>query len=387
MRWSRIPTIVGVLNGALTFVLAFALGCDSTPALDPDVEATLVAHLETAGEPPDAFLLGMFEDHDVVLLGEYGRIIEDVTFVSRLVPQLAASGVSAIGVSFLCSDDQGEIDSMLTRVTYDELAMTRLQGRFDGGTWPYREYRDIAKAVWNVNRDRAPGTPPFRLLALSTYVDWAAFHGDDRPKAQLEQRKLAGIDHVAAAIVENEVLGRGEKALLFVGRNEAFTRFSRPIVRGGSVTRRAASMGTLLEEKAGDRVATVLLHAPFPTESGLVSPFNGAIEAAFVAHGDSVGFRVRAPFAALSETRSTYAAGESVTLASLCDGYILLKPLAKLNGVSLIPSLLPANDEAFEAAKMRLPNRAQAMTMDTARDYRAHFQREAAIGGRFTQIE
>ena len=111
---SRASSIAGVLGGAVAFVLV--LGCDSTPAVDPDVEAALVAHLETAGESPDTFLLGMFEDHDVVLLGEYGRIIEDVGFVNRLVPQLADAGVSAIGVSFLCSDGQAEIDAMVAKI-------------------------------------------------------------------------------------------------------------------------------------------------------------------------------------------------------------------------------------------------------------------------------
>ena len=63
-------------------------GCGTSPKLSEEKTEELVGVLEAQGMPSDDYVLSKFQDHDVVLLGEFHRIAEDVRLVSRLIPRL-----------------------------------------------------------------------------------------------------------------------------------------------------------------------------------------------------------------------------------------------------------------------------------------------------------
>ena len=82
---------------------------------------------------------------------------------------------------------------------------------------------------------------------------------------QAETRKLVETDAVMATVVERYALARDQKALVFCGYAHAFSGFEQPVARDGQVVRvDDARMGNLLRSRYGDRVCTVLLHAPWP---------------------------------------------------------------------------------------------------------------------------
>ena len=53
--------------------------------------------------------------HDIVFLGEFFKIRQNVQLVAALIPRLYAAGVRNLGIEYALSDDQEEIDALRDR--------------------------------------------------------------------------------------------------------------------------------------------------------------------------------------------------------------------------------------------------------------------------------
>jgi hypothetical protein len=327
----------------------------------------------------------------VVILGEYHRIREDVAFVTSLIPQLYEAGVRTVGIEFACTNDQARIDTLITDALFNEQRAVAIQRRYAGGTWPYREYLDLYKAAWDINRHRAPGDPPFRLIALSPYIDWYALNHGDETSAREQRLLLAGYDQIMAAAVEQNSVAHGGKMLVYCGYSHAFSGFEQPVVRDGELVRLDDQrMGNILRQRHGNRVITVLMHAPWPDRGGdsIVRPCNGVLDLIFSAREDSTAFDVPGtPFADLPDTRAQYAVGhQDFRFGVLCDGYVQHKPIKELTGVTVITSWI-ATDAQLEAARRQFPDAGGAEQLRSIRDFLTGFQRDAAIQTQFQAVK
>lgn len=373
------------MGAALVLALAAlggVTGCGSGPDVSDEATAALVSTLKASGTDPVSQVVSLFEDHDVVLLGEHGLIREDPLFVARVIPALYAAGVRVVATEFACYDDQARIDSLVTSVWYDRVAAVDIQRRYMGGIWPFTEYLDIYQAAWDVNRSRPSGTSPMRVVALSPYVDWERLN-DGGEGAEPAQQALVQAEARMAQVVRERVLDRGDKALVYCRRAHAFTDFDPPSPAPGSG---GNHLGHLLAS-GGTRVATVLLHGPWPKrKGGWVRPCDGLLDAAVAALGDSVGFRTTGAAAALMDTRSAYAGDGTVTLGQVCDAYVAHAPLDELTPVTVIHEWIP-DEAALERARRRFPDRDRAESLAGIDDWLKAFQSEASAVTRFRDLK
>lgn len=332
------------------------------PPLTPiseDQRAGLLAYLDERGLPPADYVLAKFEYYDVVLLGELHRIRHDPLFVQNLIPLLYSRGIRILGFEFVNTEDQSDVDRLLSGKAYDEeLAIDIL--RRPGGIWPFQEYLDVITAVWRLNSSLPLGSEPFRLAGLAPRVDFEKLRfGTDAERSE-QRRRLSSGDSVYAAVIEREALERGEKMLVYLGRHHAFSRFEQPNLNSdyeftGSFAQKRA--GQRLRAKYPDRVVTVMLHAPFwsPSYRTWILPFGGVIDQTYAEHRSPVGFDVEgSPFAAAADSLSMYALGRGrITLSDFCDGYIVIDSIANYRAVTLVPGWFEGT--SFSEFKRKLP--------------------------------
>ncbi len=386
------PVLMRPLSLALAVGLAAGTGCSKSPELPSAKKEALLSYLAETAVSPEDYIVSKFADHDLVILGEFYRIKEDVDFVNRLIPRLySEGGVSVIAIEFATSEDQAKIDSLFGKVLFDGASATAIQRRFSGGMWPYSEYLQIYQTVWDLDRSLQPDAERFRVIALSPFVDWAKINHGTESEAQAERQRVTQADTHMAQVLEREVLSKGLKALVYCGIRHAFTRFKEPVARDGEFVRSLESrMGNLLRRRLGARVMTVALHSPWPgpRREQLYRPCDGNLDRVLDEYGRPVGFDVPGgPFGELGDTRSVYGLGPTAfTLGDFCDGYVYQKPLADLTGVSLIGSWI-SSPEAFEEAKRNVPMREFGEQVKSIRDFMGELQRSAGIPTQFENLK
>jgi hypothetical protein len=369
-RVKRNTVLFIVIAAAAVLVLVLPMrpfmGRTSTgavPAVDPAVLGPLAQSAAAAARAPEQYVLSCFDRHDVVFLGEFYKIRQNVVLVSALVPRLAAAGVLDLGMEYALSDSQAGIDALLAAPTWDE---ARARGLLIDWvpTWGYQEYVDILRAAWEVNRARPAGKPSFRVVGLNVRQDWELLktEKDAQDPATVRRIMARGIpDAHMAEVILREFCDRGRKALVYCGTQHALTRFrSREYERsatdmGLAETRRA---GNIVFDRIGDRAFTVLLHAPWPdrrSRTGMAWAAGGLIDAliaALPADKRQAGWDTAGTaLGQLPITSGSYKTGYSrLTLAELCGGYIVQGPLADYRAATPIPDFVPADREA-EAVK------------------------------------
>ena len=333
------------------------------PSADPALLDPLLRFAQSSYQAPEDYVIQTLADHDIVFLGEFYKIRQNVKLVSALIPRLAAAGVRNLGFEYALSDSQKDIDALLASPSWDE---TRARGILIDWipTWGYREYIDILEAAWKVNRGLPEGSPPFRVVGLNVRQNWDLLKTDrDARNPETVQRILShGIpDQHMAQVIERELTSKGEKALVFCGIQHSFTRY-----RSREYEKQAAEMklgetrraGNIVFDRIGGRAFTVMLHAPWPDKNertGLAYAAGGAIDALIdglpedrkEAGYDTAG----TPLGALPVTSASYLSGYTrLALSDLCDGYVIQGPLADYQVVTPIADFVPA-DKAEQAIR------------------------------------
>ncbi len=326
-------------------------------AVDPTRLSALTQFAESRWRGPEEYVLASFAGHDVVFLGEFFKIKENVRLVADLIPRLAAAGIRNLGIEYALSDDQEQIDALVTAPAWDESRARALT--FDWlVTWGYQEYIDLYKAAWQVNKARAPGAPAFRVVGLNVRQSWEYLktQKDLSDPGTLARIFSNGVpDQRMAEVIDREFVQKGQKALVFCGTQHTFTRYhSRAYEKNAAdmklpETRRA---GNIVYEKIGDRVFSISLHAPWPDptqRSGLSYPAGGAVDALIDALPEdkkSGGWDTAGtPLGALSIAGGPYADGAPTgTLADLFDGYVTQGPLARYTMVTPIRDFIRPED-------------------------------------------
>jgi len=272
------------------------------------------------GLAPADYVIREFDARDVVLLGEHGMIRHDVLLVRAVVPRLPGAGVARLGVEFVGAADQEPLDRLVAADEWDETLARALVRRTDPA-FGAREYLDLLRAAQTVNREGRGRL--LRVVGLG-----------GAPRDALRALEAAG------------ALEPGEKTLILARFESAFTRFRLP----------SPGLGNLVHDAVGDRAATVLLHAPWPSALGpgapAVYPADGHIDASMIALSDEnrrAGFDLAgSAFAALPVGTSAWGLlGPDVTLGDLADGYVFQTAIHDDEGVTPIEGWL--EDEAAMA--------------------------------------
>lgn len=307
-------------------VIAGACTAVQEPApLDPAVRAKLSEWLDDHARAPVDYVVGLFEERDVVFLGEYHRILHDVLLVQSLLDPLYRAGVHVLVTEFGDHRDQALIDSLVDASEWDEALARRIVFR-QYPWWGYQEYVDVYRAAWELNASRPTGAPPFRVLGMNN-------------------QDVMSSESTWAEVILAEV-EKGEKVLVHCGIHHAFTRYRQPIVTDGEFRGLGGGRaGNFVYESIGGRAATVFLHAPWPGPAGYdgegTHPADGIIDALTLEREGGprpVGFDVAdTPFGILRIENTVYHHGyPEFVLEDFCDGWIYTKPISEYEGVTPI---------------------------------------------------
>jgi hypothetical protein len=313
----------------------------AAPSADPAVVAPLRDFAEEHWRSPEDYVISAFAGHDIVFLGEFQRIRQDVQLAAALVPRLYAAGVWNMGIEYALSEDQEKIEQLVSGARWDEGKGREIA--FDYlVTWGYQEYIDLCKAAWKLNRGLPQGARPFRIVGLGVRQNWEPVRSekDARDPAVVAKIYAAGTpDAHMAEVVDSQFIQKGEKALIFCGRQHIFTRYrSRDYEQYVaamhlSETRLAAA---IVYDRIGSRAFSISLHAPWPdktSKTGLAYGAGGVIDtliAMLPPEKRSAGWDMGGtPLGRIPVRSGAYAQGASgLTMADLFDGYIVQGPLS-----------------------------------------------------------
>ena len=139
--------------------------------VSPDEKNELIKYLQLNWETPENYILSKFQDYDIVFIGEAHHIKHDVELIHNLIPLLYKNGVYNLGIEFGCYEYQDKVDSLITADSYDEDLARWLLFKW-GSYWPYKEYMDLYKKAWELNKSLSKDDPKFRIVNLDYRVNW-----------------------------------------------------------------------------------------------------------------------------------------------------------------------------------------------------------------------
>lgn len=326
------------------------------PITTADEIARCADYLRRRWLTPEDYIIGKFRTHDVVLLAEDHAVRHNLLLTRRLIPLLYAAGVTNFGMEFGASEDQDSLDALTgytgSPAAYDEAVARRLMFNYNVA-WAYREYMDLYRAAWELNRSLPASAPRFRILNLSYRYDWRGFNGIQTPDNVARVFHKGGTEPYRAAVVEREIIRRNEKILILTGVIHAFTRYATPVFdynADGFCRLDDRYMGNLIDRMIPGRACTILLHRPFddrqngPAEK--VHPAGGDIDRIMSGFADQrVGFDLTGtPLGDLADD-SFYAYGHpDFRLRDLADGYIHEMPFHDYAGCTVDETFLAEAD-------------------------------------------
>ncbi|MFC2138675.1 hypothetical protein ACFLTE_10905 [Bacteroidota bacterium] len=387
----------------LLFNLVLILGCsknDQVEKIDlPEVEHELKLEIEEYLNEnymnPEDYVISKYADHDIVIIGEYHRIKHDPELIQHLILKLYENDIYTLGIEFARREDQFLIDSVLNNPTYNKVLAQTIILNFLV-FWGYQEYVDIFKIAWQLNQTLPEGNRKFRILGLSDSPDWSLIKTQkDLENASITQQVWKGCsEELWAKVILDEVIAKGEKALIYCGIHHAFTEYKQPIINDedntfiGFIERR---MGNSIYSEIKKKAITIFLHSPWPSAQGYNEPYvypaDGIIDAvmAEISIDDRrVGFDTKdTPFGKLPGETGIYKRGyNSFTLDMYCDGYIYQMPLSEYNGVTAIEDFI--NEENIEKARSQSPN--PEFRNSSIKDFNNSIKQDADIKRRFASF-
>jgi hypothetical protein len=334
---------------------------------------------------PEDFVIKTFSDNDIVFIGEKHRVKHDVELIQRLIPRLYQAGVYNLAIEFGSHEDQELADRLVTGERYDSEIARKLIFRCLP-MWGMKEYQDLYKVAWSFNRSLPAGVKTFRIVNLSYNPRWSLLK-NGKSKAIWEKVLYRGsVDSFMAENLRQEVLDKGEKALVYCGIHHAFTRFQQPRLIEGSIKHIKERFGnTIYLYLKGKRTYTIFLHGPWETPSGkMILPVGGKIDRTMENLGIyPVGFDLRfSPFGQLKDDASQYSVGSStLLLKNFCDGYIYQKPLNQYEGCTVDPQFVTSkNFPEFLAGTQASPTRSK-----TPQEFLKAMDADVDIQSRFSE--
>jgi len=328
---------------------------------EADYQPFLV-YLDQHAVSPVEYVSAKFKDHDIVILGEIHEQKETCELICNLVgPLYHQAGVRYFAMEILKYKNTALINQLVSGKSYDEQLALRLFRDCAWPIWGFKEYMDILKAIWEVNRKLPPGAERLKVVALDS--DWDMYDllcGPLWKKAD-DFFKMISRDKHMAKVVSREILDKGLKALVQIGYNHFFTHYRQPLVLKGKLMGETPQrFGYILHEKYGDRIFQICLHQRHfgpefisgEAEGGSSPVLAGLLERIIEMGANTpVGFDVESsPFAPLRDRASYFFAFQNyVTFDDIARGYVFLKPLDEMSKVTWVEGFI--DESNFEKAR------------------------------------
>jgi hypothetical protein len=356
-------------------------------------ENELTQYLRSNWATPEDYIISKFLDHDIVFVGEAHHVKHDVQLIHDLIPLLYRMGVYNLGIEYGCYEYQDKVDALVTADSYDEDLARWLVFKW-GSYWPYKEYIDLHKTVWKLNKSLSDGSPKFRVINLDYRVNWTLIT-EDTPESRLRKVFYKGErDKHMAKVILNEIVKKNQKALIYAGQQHAATRFYHPrydFEKKEFLHFNKNVMGNLVYRKMPGKVFNICLHYPWPSLNSLEEfnfPVGGMIDRIMEEFEDKrVGFDVRnTPFEKLQDDLTFYSGGrKTFELGDFCDGYVYQKPIADYEGCTVDP--LFVTEDNFKEAVDYLPNARLKKQMKSVQQFLTYMRLKVNMKRKFGKLK
>ena len=340
-----------------------AAGEDRPAGRDPAIEP-YIRFLEGHGQDPVDYILGLFKDHDLVVICERShpemtqydlllKVVGDRRFIEDVGHVFTEVGTRSAGPdidSFLtdASLPEKEIDRKVLSI-YEELSFFPL--------WDKTNFGEFLKGIHRINRALS-GAERIHLIPTDQAFDW---RGMTREKYREFEKGLGERDKAMADwIVEKmsairEGPERRKKGLVIMNFRHAFPHFT--LSRGGKTVKIQNTGGFLLEALPG-KVANVMvnsvriLQGSRDSRIAHAAMLDGKWDAAFRALGDPArGFDFRgSPFGDDPFDYFPFPIPVNFKYRDEFTGFVFYKPLREHKMSFGIPGI---TTEAFKAELLR----------------------------------
>lgn len=340
---------------------------------------------------PSEYLISKFGKHDLVLLGEDHGIKDHLDFVKNLIPDLYKAGVTNLCMEFGSFEMQSQLDSLLSADEYNEQFARDMMFFYNVG-WAYKEYTDIYKEVWKLNKSLSAGERKFRIVNLSYQYDWSEFASPRTPENMSRVFYRGTPDYFRTNIIEKEVIAKNEKALIYMGLVHVFTKYGMPVLKMNNddfCDYDTGFVGNRLYRKYPDKVFNIMFHLPFESKdkpnSYWISPANGAIEVIMAKNNNKpVGFDLKNTSLGRLPDNSFFSLCHSdFRLEDFFDGYIFIKPFKDLTGCTMDP--LYFKGRQWQDIKRQMPD-PDWHTAENVEDYYKQISSYVDIKKRYSEV-
>lgn len=353
-----------VLFISILIIIFLGLKTQTKPTLKiaSQQKQELLQYIKSHWQSPEDYVVNKFQNYDIVFIGEAHCIKHDVELIHNLIPRLHQAGVYNLAIEYGCAEYQDKADALTTAETYDDDLARWLLFKW-GSYWPYKEYIDIYRKAWELNKSLPPDAPKFRVIHLDYRPKWNLLKEEMTPRRYNRVFHKGDRDLYMAKIIQKELVGQNKKALIYTGIHHAFTHYNLPdydFTKKKLLGHNKNRMGNLIYRRIPDKVFNICLHYPWPTQKSLNEfdyPVAGVIDQIMGEFEDKrVGFDVKdSPFGLLRDNDIYYSLGYSDFMFSrFCDGYIYQKPISSYEGCDV--DRLFVTEENFKEAIDYLPN-------------------------------
>ncbi|MCC6679522.1 MAG: RDD family protein [Phycisphaeraceae bacterium] len=355
---------------------------------DSTQQQAVAAWIDEHGADPVDYAVAKAQQHQVVIFGEMHEGKQALELLAAMLPRLYhEAGVTCLAMEVCLSQDDEALQCLVTAPSYDRELALRLARHQPFGLWGWKEYWDVLETVWQLNQSIPSGGKKMRVVGLDRPMDMPSISlvmGEDNAASRFcpwwEKLRVArlpwafpllvGRDAWMAQQVEQQILDRDERGIVWVGRNH--TAMHVPGLGG-------PRMGYLLGQRHGDKLFQVCLHSWDIPAKFVVPDYQGpgpamadVLEQIMALRADRpVGFDViGSPVECVRDPGSMeYCFEPRLDLGDVAEGFIYLGPCRKLEHCQWMddyvsPRMFAADKPFYQAFGL-----AAGLPVDSAADF------------------
>ena len=290
--------------------------------------------------PVNDYFYSLFDEHQIVIVGEQHNIKEHKTFlIDRIDSLYHRCGVRAMAWEFSKYSDNDRLQELITAPEFDSVAVLDFARSQSAHAWNSKDHWDIIRSVHALNQSLNNDQPKMTLIGLDIDEDiseviLSLYTKPDSSKAFQDALQIVqNRDRIMAQHLSEEIMEKNIKGLVFVGRCHDYTRHT---LRGNDPMSKYI-MGNELYKEYGDRIFQVWLY------SGWFDIIEKILPAS---HNEMIGFNIDgSPFANVLQ-HTGWRSDPQAPFSEIAQGFIYIVPAESLHTNSTIHGFV--TDAMFE---------------------------------------
>jgi len=349
-------------------------------SLDSTKNEQFTNWLNKNGKSPHDYILEKVSQYQITIFGEMHDQSNYLVMLKELLPELYhKAGVRYIAMEVCVHEDNELIDKLVTANEYDEELALEIGRHQPWLAWGGKEYWDILKAVWLLNKNLDQNQEKIKIIGLDSKWDGpsiALTRGTESGKSGPLYEKLRILrairslplfiyrDELMANEIDKEIIKKNKKGIVWVGSAHSFLNYKQQYQSKGR-------MAYILYKKYGDKIFQINLHSNYSS-----IPIAKLIErSASFSKFHQIGFDLyKSPFNELRDSSSNYFRNQSnVCYGDIVRGYIYLAPCDSLSSVKYIKNFISPRMFAREKPYYELVVGKPLFNAKEVNDYYVHY--------------